>query len=317
MRQIPILSDVWNFLTAPGLPRTSLAISETHLALVALRYAKREFEPRGLGVLRLPPGLVRTSFTAKNIADEPAMIDHLRRTAVQSGMNKVKTLSASLPAGSARSQVISLDSVPGTRAELIQVIEWKVERALGHKVIDLRLSYKQLRDFRGHPQWIVSAVHENVVEQYERVFKELGWQVGLIVPRHIGEAQWLMRAGLEEDQVVVSLNDRGFDAVIVRGDEPILVREVNCPPEERENEFYRLMVFYRDRLLPEGSVTTLDRMLVIGNPAEQRIFRDVLTSALEKNTTPLEPLQLGLKLDSNAPFNHLAAAGGLATMAWS
>jgi len=317
MRTIPILSDILNFLTAPDLPKTSLAISETHLALLTLRYSKREFEPRNLGVLRLPPGLVNASFTELNIVDEPSMIDHLKKTAVQSGMKQVKRMSACLPAGSAYSLVISLESVPGARTELAQVIEWKVERSLGHKFSDLQVNYQRLRDFNGHPRWIISAAHKRVIEQYERIFKELGWQVGLITPRHIGEAQWLMRSGLEEDQVIISLNDRGFDAVIVRGDEPILIREVQCPLSERENEFYRLMVFYKDRLLPEDSRGLLNRILTIGTPAEQRNFCDVLASALEKDTVSLGPQQLGLKIDPAAPFNHFAAAAGLATMAWN
>jgi Tfp pilus assembly PilM family ATPase len=316
MRQIPILSNIWNYLTAPKLPASSLAITETHLALITLRYRGRQFEPRNLGVGRLPAGLVTANFIEPNVADVTAMIEHLKRTATQAGMSRLKVLSASLPAGSARSLVISLDSVPDTRDELTQMIEWKVERGLGHKYSDLRVNYRRLRDFNGRSQWIISAVGEKVINQYEQIFKALGWQTGLIVPQHIGEAQWLMRSRLEEDQVVVSLNNQGFAAVIVRGDEPILVREAVCPPEERENEFYRLMVFYRDRLLTEDSPITLNRALIIGNAAEQRSFRDVLTSALEKKTVSLDPQQLGLRVDPNAPFDRFAAASGLATMAW-
>ncbi len=316
MQQIPVLSNIWNALTSPSLPATSLEISETHLAFIALHRRGREFAPRSLGVMRLPAGLVSANFTEANVADEPAMIELLQKTAAQAGMNRVKTLSVTLPAGSARSLVVSLDTTPSSRAELAQMLEWKVERGLGHKFSELRVNYNRLKDFNGRSQWIVSAVHEYVIEQYERIFNQLGWQVGLIAPQHIGEAQWLMRSGMEEDQVVVSLNSRGFDAVIVRRDEPILVREVTCPVEERENEFYRLMVFYRDRLLTETSPVTLNRMLTIGPPTEQRRFQEVLASALEKHTVSLDPQQLGLRVDPNAPFNHFAAAGGLATMAW-
>jgi Tfp pilus assembly PilM family ATPase len=316
MQQLPILSDIWNFLTAPSLPAASLEISETHLALIALRRRGREFEPRNLGVMRLPAGLVNANFSEPNVADESVLTDLLQKTAAQAGLNRMKTLSVALPAGSARSLVVWLDAAPNSRAELSQMLEWKVERGLGRKFNELRVNYSRLRDFNGRPQWIVSAVHQDVIEQYERIFSQIGWHVGLIVPQHLGEAQWLMRSGLEEDQVVVSLNSAGFDAVIVRRDEPILVREVTCPLEERENEFYRLMVFYRDRLLPENSPVTLNRMLTIGGPAEQRRFRDVLTAAIEKNTVSLDPQQLGLRVDPNMPFNHFAAAGGLATMAW-
>jgi hypothetical protein len=316
MKQIPIFSNIWNYLAAPNLPGASVAISESHLSLIALRFRKGEFELQNLGVLRLPPGLINASFTEPNIVDENALIELLKRTSTQAGMDRVKALSASLPAGSARSIVISLDSVPGNRSELAQMVEWKTERSLGHKVGDLRVSYRRLRDLNGRSQWIVSAVHQAVIGQYERIFAGLGWQVGLIVPQHIGEAQWLLRSGIEEDQVVLSLNARGFEAVIVRGDEPLLVREVVCSSGEREDEFFRLMAFYRDRLLPDESAVPLSGMLTIGDLTEQLKFGELLSSALEKDTVSLAPQHIGLKLDPRAPFNHFAAAGGLATMGW-
>lgn len=316
MRQIPILSGFFNYLTAPGLPRTSLSISETHLAMITLKRSGGQFEPRNLGVLRLPDGIVQASFTEPNVTDEPLLIEHLTRTAAQAGMNKVQALSVSLPAGSARSLVITLDAAPASRAELAQVLEWKIERGVGQKFSDLRISYSSLSNADGHPQYLVSVASDNVITQYERIFNHLGWQAGMIAPRHIGEAQWLIRQNLEDDQVVVSLNGRGFDAVIVRGQEPLLVREVECAPEDRENEFYRLMVFYRDRLAQADSRAPLSRVLTIGGVMEQRRFRDVVSSALERHAIALDTQQIGLRVDPNAPFSHFASAGGLATMAW-
>jgi Tfp pilus assembly PilM family ATPase len=316
MRQIPLLSGFFDSVTAPKLPRTSLSISDTHLSMITLKRKGRELEPRNLGVLRLPGGVVRASFTEPNVANEPVLIEHLLRTATQAGMKNVRVVSVSLPPGSARSMVAALDSVPGSRAELAQLIEWKAERGTGQKAGDLRISYSRLSDLGGRPQYLISAATEQVISQYERIFKGLGWQAGLITPQSVGEAQWLIRQGLDDDQVVVSVNERGFEAVIVRGREPLLVREVECAPEERENEFFRLMVFYRDRLAPEGSDAALSRVLTIGAGSEHRRFRDVLSSAMERHVVALDPPQIGLRVDPNAPFNYFAAAGGLATMAW-
>lgn len=317
MQQIPVLSGLWNFLTAPDLPRTALAISETHLSIVTLKRSQGEFEPRNLGVLRLPAGLVEGSFTEPNITNESSLIEHLTRTANQAGIKRPSALSVALPTGSARSQVITLDSNPHSRQELEQLLEWKIERAFGQKFTDLKISHSKLSAFHGRPQWLVTAVHNSVLEQYERIFKQLRWPVGLILPQHLGEAQWLMRQRLGDDQVIVSLNDRGFSAVIVRGDQPILVREVECSPEEREDEFFRLIIFYRDRLLPENEPIKLSRILTLGTVAEQRRFREVVASALQNHAIALDTQQIGLKVDPNAPFGHFAAAGGLATMAWS
>ncbi len=317
MQQLPVISGVWDYLTAPDLPRTALAIGETHLSIITLRRSGGEFEPRNLGVLKLPAGLVNASFNEPNVSNESSLIEHLNRTATQAGIARPRALSVALPSGSARSHVITLDSVPASRLEFSQLIEWKIERTFGQKFADLKTSHTKLNDFHGRPQWLVTAVHRRVLEQYENIFKQMRWSVGMIVPQHLGEAQWLIRQKLDEDQIVVSLNEAGFSTVIVRKDEPIMVREVECAPEEREDEFFRLLVFYRDRLLPTEEPIRLSRVLTLGNVAEQRRFRDVVVSALENHVVSLDVNQIGLKVDPNAPFNHFAAAGGLATMAWN
>jgi Tfp pilus assembly PilM family ATPase len=201
MRQIPILSGFFNYLTAPRLPQAALSISETHVAFIALKRSGGDFEPRNLGVSRLPDGVVRASFTELNVAEEARLIDHLTKTASRAGMGGVKELSVSLPSGSARSMVIALDATPASRNEMAQMMEWKTERSLGQKFGDLRVNHTRLRDMGGRPQYLISAAAERVIAQYERIFERLGWQAGMIAPQNIGESQWLMRQDLEEDQV--------------------------------------------------------------------------------------------------------------------
>jgi Tfp pilus assembly PilM family ATPase len=321
MSQIPVLTPLWNALTSPVLPRTALAVTESHLALVELLRRGGGFEPRRLAVQRLPDGLVRASLTEPNVADEAAFAEQLAQTAAQAQLKGRVKLSVTLPEGSARSFVVTLDQEPGSRAELEQMLDWKISRSLGGapagggRTSGMRVTHQRLSKLDGHSRWLAAAVHEEVVGQYERVFRQLGWQAGAILPQHLGEAQWLLRAGLApaEDQALVSVHAHGFTAVIVRGAEPLLVREVVCEPQEREDEFYRLMVFYRDRLHPAQPIS---RLLVIGSHDEQQSFWRTLASALETNPHKLTPQHLGLNVEATAPFTKFAAAAGLATLAW-
>jgi len=306
-----------DFLTAPSIPRVSLSIDETHLALVELQRRRGAFGPRRLGVQSLPPDLVRAHFTEPNIADEAALAERLGATAEEAGLGRLRRLTVALPEGSTHSLVISLEHAPGSRAELQQMLEWKVERNTGCQFADLRVSHRRLSPFHGRVQWLAVATHREVIEQYERVLQGLGWQAGVVMPRHLGEAQWLMRGRGHEDRALVSFNEHGFAVVVVRGAEPIMLRSLQCAPEEREDEFYRLMVFYRDRLLPGESAITLNRLLTLGTPEEQRRYRQVLADALEAEPEMLTPPQLGLDLAPGAPFSQFAAAAGLATLAWN
>ena len=317
MAKLPILSGLWRYLTVPSWPNTALGITETHLALTALRRRRGEFEPRHLGVLRLPAGLVKAHFTDLNITNEAQLAERLSEVALQADLRRLRKLTVSLPAASARSLVFQLETLPDNKEEIAQMVEWKIERTIGVTATDLRVSYDRMSDFNGRSQWLATAVHRRVAEQYDSVFQQLGWQVGLVLPQALGEAQWLLRNEIKEDQALVSMRDNGFDAVFVRHGEPILVREVTCAPEECEDEFFRLLVFYRDRLTPDTGPISLARLLTLGTASEQRRFRDVVQAALDQSAVSLDALQLGLRVEPQAPFREMAGATGLATMAWS
>jgi hypothetical protein len=310
-----MFSSLWNFLTAPTLPRTSLAITPSHLALVELQKRGGAFNPKKLGVQTLPEGLVQASLIEPNVTREADFINALVELADKAGFGRRLKLSVALPEGSSHSQVVTLEQTPASRAELEQMLGWKIGRTTNLKASDMRMTVQPLSPQNGQPRWLVAAVHEPVLKQYERLFGQLGWQAGAIVPQHLGEAQWLLRNHSEanEDQALVSLNERGFVVVLARGTEPLLVREVMCAPNEREDEFFRLLVFYRDRLNPSQP---LKRVLVIGEASEQAVFSQAVVSALEHQPQKLAPLTLGLNLDAAAPFHRLAAAAGLASLAF-
>jgi hypothetical protein len=308
---------MWHLLTAPAIPRLAMQIGDQYVAMVELRRQGRLFEPRRLAVARLPEGLVQPDFTKPNITDEGLLADHLQRTAAQAGVSGAPHLTLALPEASAKSLIISLETVPESHTELQQMLEWKTERSLGQPFADLRVCQKRLAQSGGRSHWLMVAAASEVISQYERVLAAIGWQAGLIVPQHLGAAQLLMRSRVVQDQALVSLSESGLAVVVVRGAEPILVRSMLCEPQEREDEFYRLMVFYRDHLLPAGTGGALNRILTIGTANEQERFQGVLGEALDTVPQNLNPTSVGLNLDAGAPFPRFAAAAGLSTLGWN
>ncbi len=307
-----MFASLWNFLTVPTLPHTALAITPSHLTLVELNKRSGAFQPKKLGIQALPEGLVRASLSEPNITREPEFLEICSALAEQAGFARKLSLSVTLPEGSAYSLVVTLDQHPTSRTETEQMLDWKISRTTSLKTADMRTSFQALTSENGQPRYLVGAVHNQVLGQYERIFALLGWQAGAIIPQHLGEAQWLLRNELDshEDQALVSVNERGFVVVLVRGQEPLVVREVICEPQEREDEFFRLLIFYRDRLNPSQP---LKRILVLGEPGEQAVFSQALTAALEQSPQKLAALSLGLNLEANAPFHRLAAAAGTAS----
>lgn len=317
MSENPLLSTLRHLLTTPAYPRTSISIDESRVAVVSLKRQRGEFEPVHLSVLGLPAGLVRADFSEANVSDEPALVEHLERLLADAGINRLRRLAVAVPGASARSHVISLDSVPSGAGELTQVLSWKIERSFGCKPADVRISQRRLDSAKDQSHWLVTVVHNRVIAQYESIFKRLGWNVGLVLPSYLAEAQWLLRSRSNQDAVLLSLNDRGFVAMVVRGGQPVLVRDVVCSETEREDEFHRLMIFYRDRILPQGALAAPSRLLVVGSAEQQQRFRKTLAEALESPVTVLDAGLVGLRLPARAPFPSFAAAAGLSTFAWA
>lgn len=316
MAGIPVISNFASVLTTPAFPKTALAISETELAIVSLKRKRGEFEPTRLAMLPLPAGLVTAHFTEPNISDESGLVEELERLSSDADVGRLRRVAVALPEGTARTMVLTMETVPANKSELAELLGWKIERSFGGKLADVRVTQKRIGD-KEHPQWLVTLSYERVIAQYEKVFERMGWQAGLLLPAHLAEAQWLLRADLPQDQVLLSLNDAGFVAVVVRGDHPILVRDVTCSPDEREDEFHRIMVFYRDRLIPKNAPVSMSRLLVVGTHEEQQRFRRTLAEAIESPVTALDAGGIGLRLPARAPFSSFAAAAGLCTFAWA
>jgi len=76
---------------------------------------------------------------------------------------------------------------------------------------------------------------------------------GLILPRHMGEAQWLIWDDAPGDKILVSANRSGFTSLIVRNGDPVLVRTFVCEPESIADELHRFAMYYRDRRLTNRS----------------------------------------------------------------
>jgi hypothetical protein len=155
-----------------------------------------------------------------------------------------------------------------------------------------------------------------VLAEYEALFRWLKWHVGLILPRHTGEEQWL-KNGSRGDGLLLSAHDQGFTAVLMRGEKPLAVRTVFCDVEEREDELHRILLFYRDRVSTPADASSVERLLVIGERVDKERVIEIAREAFGSNLKPLNADDVGLLVPSNnLDFDAIAAPAGLARLAW-
>jgi hypothetical protein len=303
-------------LLKPRFPTCAVGIEHDAASVVQLDRARGSYVVKRAATLNLAPGVVHSSFDESNITDPNALIDAVSDLLTSAGLLRQRKWSVALPEASARSAILTIDGAGGSRREIEEVLDWKIERAFGAPLSELRLAREQLAsNEQKQPRYLVTAVRLSVLTEYESVFAALGWQAGLVLPRHVGEEQWL-RHGAAGDGLLLSSHDAGFTAVLLRNNRPLTLRTVFCDTEECDDELHRILLFYRERSGSNGHESSVNRLLVMGELLDKKRVAEIAQEALGVDLRPLNAADVGLVIPGDLPFDSIAAPAGLARLAW-
>ena len=305
-------------LVNPWYPPTALGLEKGIATIVDLERGRNGSSLRRAATMKLPESLMLPSFDEPNILDEAEMAAALSELVGSAGLMRQKKWSVSLPEATARTLILTLETQSGSNSELDEVLRWKMDRGFAIPLDELSISRERLpKDAQGRERYLVVATRLSLLQEYESLFAALGWRAGLVLPRHMGESQWLKRNGSRGDSLLLSSSDEGFTAVVFRDKQPLILRSIRCEPHEREDEFYRLLLFYRDRRTTDHQEGQLANLLVTGAGFSKERASEILNETLGGNLRPLDAADLGLRLPTNElSFDSIAAPAGLATLAW-
>lgn len=306
-------------LTQPNFPKAALGLEKESITALALQKEGRgQFGIKQAATVDLPEHLIVPSFTERNISNAEEMLVMIEEVLANAGLLKQKSWSVSLPSNSARTAILTLDSEPASKTELTEILDWKAENTFGAPAGELRISRRKIAaDDKGKSRYFATAVKISVIDEYETLFERLGWKAGLILPRALSEAKWLLDKKTQRDSLLISSQNDGFVALLLRGDEPMVVRSVTCTEEERDDEIFRLLMFYRDRLGNAESETFLEKVLAIGKNFTSARLKEIADEALGKTLKILRPEDVGLNMPvQTMNFNEIAAPAGLASLGW-
>jgi len=308
---------MFSALTTPNYPNSALGIEENRITAVSLQGQGRgSFAVRQAATVDLPPGLVKPSFLEKNITNDFEFASYLREAAESAGMLGQKRWSIALPSSTARTAILVLDSEPASRQEAEEVLDWKAEQNFGAPAAALRLAKEKISpDANGRSRYFATAVTLSVIDEYETQFESLGWKAGLVLPRAVGEANWLADKSDKSDSLLISATNEGFTGLLLRSGEPAVVRSVTCTANEIDDEIYRLLMFYNDRFGGGSGNSLLQKLMVIGKDFMPAKVQTIASEALGRALNVLSPEDVGLSLPGGGlRFDDLAAPAGLATL---
>jgi hypothetical protein len=308
-------------LINPWYPSTAIGFEKGIATLVQLERGRGGVSTlRRAATVALPESLISPSFEEANISNALELTAAIRDLATSAGLLKQKRWSVALPEGASRSLILTLESPPASNSELEEVLTWKMERGFGASLEELSISRERLSpDPQGRDRYLVVATPTFVLGEYESIIHSLGWRAGLILPRHMGEGQWLTLNGSKGDGLLLSSSESGFTAIVFRGKQPLIVRTIVCDPHECEDELYRLLLFYRDRRGGEGDPTgpMLERILIVGEMLGKERACAIVNETLGANLRAMDAEDAGLQLSTrDLSFDAIAAPAGLATLSW-
>ncbi|HEY6330742.1 MAG TPA: hypothetical protein VI756_15505 [Blastocatellia bacterium] len=311
-----MVTSLKKIFVSPQIPGNAAGFIDGNFVVVDLRAGRSGMSLEANAFTEIPDGLLLPGFDGQNLHNLDQLASLMQQTADAAGLGDKKRWSFALPEGSARTVLISLDSKPGNRRELDEIIGWKLDRAVGLPSSSLRISRRRLTPARGQERYLVTVSPESVILEYEELFKKLGWHVGLILAKHMGEAEWLLTNTAPGDKMLVSVNPAGFISIITRKGEPVLIRSEECEHESIPDELFRITLFYRDRLSDPTASRTITQVLVIGRMDRPQVLHSV-AEALGNDPELVNSAQLGLDLSGEpVSFDQLAAPAGLAALAW-
>ena len=305
----------------PWYPSTAIGLEKGTASVVHLEKGRgNTCTLRRAATFDLSESIIQPSFDGRNIENPTQLANILSELVASAGLLKQKRWSLSLPEATSRTLVFTLESQPQSGSELQEILRWKMERGFGASLEELSISKEKLeKDSSGRDRYMAVAIRREVLEEYESLISSLGWRAGLILPRHFGESQWLLRNGSGGDSLLMSGSESGFTAVILRDRHPLIVRTVNCGKQECDDEFYRLLLFYRDRRSVDGDSgrSVLTRLMVIGEGLTHERVEEIVTETTGETLRPVAPQDLGLMLPGpNLSFDAIAAPAGLAILSF-
>lgn len=304
-------------LLQPRLPSAAVGIESSAASVVQLDRARGAFVIKRAATVNLPANLIKASFDESNIAEPDALIESLSDLVTSAGLLRQRKWSVTLPEATTRSAILTIEAAGGSRREIEEVLEWKIERAFGAPLSELRLGRDVLpANNQKQARYLVTGVRLSVLAEYESVFATLGWQMGLVLPRHVGEEQWLRGGSSAGDGLLLSAHDEGFTAVLMRNNRPLTLRSVFCETAECDDELHRILLFYRDRSGSNGDGTSVSRLLVMGDRLDRQRVAEIAEETLGVRLQPLGAADVGLSVPGDLPFDTVAAPAGLARLAW-
>ena len=317
-------SPFLRWLVDPEPPGLGLDLRTGELALARLSRKRGAEKLDACLTAPIASGVVIFSMLEPNVIDENELQKVIESALAQAGATAARRIALTLPDHVSRISVVELPDAPGSQTELEELLKFRLKKSLPFDIESARIAYEQLPS--SEPAFLTGVMHESVVSQYEELFFNMGFRVGLIKPVTVSLLGLLSPIAYRElapgdDFFFVNVERDYFTVSLVRDREiPVLVRTLGLRStdsaaaiygeEDLLQEVIPTAIYYREKL--QGS--TLARIYYRSLRPDLTHLREILEGQFE---APSEPFHLekavtisnDLQIDTSLTDAVGAAAG--------
>jgi len=179
------------------------------------------FTPLAGGVVR--PGLAEPNFA------EPMLVVGAIRKALDEVAARDKTVTLVVPDGAVRVLIVDFDSLPVKVQEALPIVRFRLRKLAPFEVDDAAVSYQIMRQTQDLTRVLVTVMPAPIRTEYEGAVRDAGYEPGVLLPSTLTALAALPR---EDAALVVNRNGLSLTTAITRGEELLLYRTLELPPNE-------------------------------------------------------------------------------------
>jgi type IV pilus assembly protein PilM len=248
-------------MTGTDIPRLACELS-TDAAIAARAHDSGVVDM--LSARKIVPGALVPGLAPGNLAN-PAAVRECVVDALAAVSPKGRDVIVIVPDAAVRVVLLDFDSLPDKREDADPVVRFRLKKSLPFEVDEAALSY-DARRVNGNIMAVAAVMPRAVLDEYESVFREAGYNPGVVVPSMLAA---LGRVQAAEPTLVLKVDALTTSVAIVRGNDLLLYRTLenrrgaDVPATELAEDIYPSLVFFQDayggavsRILLAGIVST-------------------------------------------------------------
>jgi type IV pilus assembly protein PilM len=249
---------------------------------------------------KLPAGAVIPSLTGQNIAQAGILRDAI--SSCIDAVGRGREVVAVVPDAAARIVLLDFESFPTKRDEAEPVVRFRLKKSLPFDPEKASISYTAARGTTG-TRVIVAVMLRSVLDEYETVFREAGFEPGVVIPSTVAA---LGSVDASRPTMLIKVDSGTTSVAVVDQEQLLLYRTLETgdaaiTPERLADDVYPSLVYFQDTY-----GVSIERILLAG-VAEASQVRSALS---QQTSASIEEISRSFA-DTNAQSDAAGAVGAL------